>query len=263
MESEIASDFRLVLFAGTFGMLLLTCAIIIFIYLYQRKLLKKKIAFQEIEDLLKKQELHSAYALLEGQDMERKRIAQELHDNLGSLLVTLSMYTDTAMDLSDANKKNELISKISQLTSKASDETRKLAHRIDSAALRHFGLETAVKDIKNAIEDTRDIEFSTSVIIEDEINSELIHNLYRVIQELVNNTLKYAHAKQMSIDVHQVEKESVSLIYKDNGVGFDPSKSQTGIGLSNIKSRVAKFSGTMNLESNENGTCVTIEIPLS
>ena len=221
MESESQIGYQTLLFLGTSGMLLLTVGIVVFIYLYQRKLLKKKIAFQEIEDLLKKQELRSAYSLLEGQDMERNRIAKELHDSLENILVTLNMYANAALDSGDAQKKDELIQKAGDFATKASEETRKLSHRLDSVALRHFGLEAAINDLKNAIEETKGLKVGVSVILEDEVDGEMIHNLYRVIQELVNNTLKYAHARQISIDVHQVEKESINLIYKDDGIGFD------------------------------------------
>jgi two-component system NarL family sensor kinase len=261
MEGENTLNYRLLVYLGTFGMLLLACAVIVFIYLYQRKLLKKKIAFQEIEDLLKKQELRSAYALLEGQDIERKRIAQELHDNLGSLLVTLNMYTDTALAATDSKKKDVLISKINVLASQAGDETKKLSHRLDSVALKHFGLETALKDLKEAIEGTRSIVINTSVILESELDGELTHNLYRIIQELVNNTLKHAKAEKISIDLHEVDNQSINLVYKDDGIGFDHKDIQTGMGLNNIKSRVAKLSGELNIEASNKGTNVNIEIP--
>jgi len=77
----------LTLAVGASGMLTLAVGIILFVFFYQRKLLKRKVAYQEIEDLLNQQELKNAYALLEGQEQERKRVSKELHDNLGSLLV--------------------------------------------------------------------------------------------------------------------------------------------------------------------------------
>src|SRR5687767_3616825 len=116
MENQTGTLDEWVLFVGTSMMLLLASAVIGFIYLYQRKLIKRKLAYQEIENLLRHQELKSAYALLEGQDMERQRIAEEIHDSLGSILVTLSMYTEAFEKASTPEEKQNLASKISKMT---------------------------------------------------------------------------------------------------------------------------------------------------
>jgi len=250
------------LYIGSFAMLILAMSIIMFIYLYQRKLLKKKIAFQEIEDLLKKQELRSAYTLLKGQDMERKRISQELHDNLGSMLVTLKMYADSAMSSSSLEKKDELIDRVSQIVEKASQATRNLSHQLDSVALKHFGLESAIKDLKQTLLESKGLNMITSIILDDDIDADTTHNLYRIIQELVNNTLKHAHASHISVDIHQIGQDLISLNYKDDGVGFDVDSVKSGMGLLNIKSRVDRLSGELSIESGPKGTLVTIEIPI-
>ena len=262
MENDTQINYQAFLILGTIGMLLLAFGVTFFIYFYQRKLLKKKIAFQEIEDLLKQQELHSAYTLLKGQDMERKRISQELHDNLGSQLVTLKMYADSAVSAPSTNQKNEFLSKISKLVEQASNETRKLSHELDSVALKHFGLETAIADLKSTIESLKKTKITTSVILEDNLSSNMAYQLYRVIQELVNNTLKHAYAGQISIDIHQDERQHLHLIYKDNGVGFDIGKAKKGMGLLNIRSRINELSGELYILSNSGGTSITIEIPL-
>lgn len=87
------SDLGYLIF-GTASMVLMMMAIILFVYIYQRKLKKKALAYQEIEELMQKQELESAYAIIEGQEQERKRIAADLHDNVGGLLATLKIYSD-------------------------------------------------------------------------------------------------------------------------------------------------------------------------
>lgn len=243
-------------------MLLLTVTIISFIYLYQRKLFKKKIAFQEIEDLLKEQELKSTYALMQGQDLERKRIAEELHDNLGSILVTLNMYTDTALSTVDMKRKNELINRISEIATRASDETRKLSHRLDSVSLKHFGLKTALDDLVSAIRETRHIKVKSSILIDNSISGEISLNIYRIAQELINNTLKHALSKNISIELHEVANEYLSFIYTDDGIGFNQSQTVLGAGLTNIRARVHKMAGDISIESEDKGINVVIEIPL-
>ncbi|MGW8122638.1 sensor histidine kinase [Roseivirga echinicomitans] len=262
MESGKEIAYKTFVYLGTLGMLLLASAVVLFIYLYQRKLLKKKIAFQEIEDLLRKQELKSTYALMEGKDIERKRIAEELHDNLGSILVTLNMYTDTALSTDDLTHKNELISRISEIATQASDETRKLSHRLDSVSLKHFGLKTALNDLVNAIREIRYISIESNILINNSINGDISLNIYRIAQELINNTLKHSEAKEIRIELQEVANDYLSFIYSDNGVGFNQNQVVSGMGLTNIRARVHKMAGEISIDSSSKGINVIIEIPL-
>ncbi len=262
MEGESELAFRTVLFLGTFGMLSMASAIVVFIYLYQRKLIKKKLEYQAIERLLKQQEIKSAYALLEGQDGERKRIAKELHDNLGSILVTLNMYADTALSSNNLSQKNRHLARIKELGLQASDQTRDLSHRLDSVALQHFGLKTAINDLFLAISDTQPINVKSTVVLQQEISNEISFNLYRIIQELVNNSLKHAGASELGLEMREVKNKFISLVYEDNGIGFNPRHTRIGMGLFNIESRVAKMAGKITISNEGKGMCTTIEIPL-
>ena len=259
-QNELNPEF--ILIAGSIGMLLLTTGIIFFVYLFQRKLIKRKLAYQHIEDLLKKQELESAYALLEGKDIERKRIAEELHDNLGSILVTLAMYADTAIATNEVAKKNEMMTRARDIIIHASEETRKLSHRLDSVTLKHFGFETSLKDLFQVVNDTKSIHIESSISLDGNTENNITFNLYRIIQELINNTLKHANATSITVDISKIKEEYISLIYKDNGIGFSEKKVGSGIGLSNIKTRIEKLTGELTIESNKSGVSVVIEIPL-
>lgn len=264
MESTSQSiDTQLVLILGTCGMLLLTAAIAMFIYLYQRKLIKRKIEFQKIEDLLKQQELKTAYAMLEGQEKAHKRIAEELHDNLGSILVTLNMFADTLQKKKDPESIQLLALKISEVAQIANDATRKISHSLDSGVLKHFGLATAIEELAEALNQSQQIKVSCHVQISGQLDSEISLNIYRIVQELTNNTLKHAHATIINIDLNQIHG-SINLIFEDNGIGFHPDHIETsGMGLKNLKSRVDRLDGNLSLESQTNkGTTVIIDIPL-
>ncbi len=262
MESESELTYYMILIAGTTGMLLLTIAIILFVYLYQRKLIKRKLAYQQIQDLLQKQELDSAYAILQAQDKERKRIAQDLHDNLGSILVTLNMYADTLGQKQTVEEKNDLAEKISKLALQANEETRNLSHSLDSGTLKHFGLNTALVDLVDAIKEAKEIEINLEIGLQKIDNVEVSLNLYRIIQELFNNTLKHANATKISLELTQTQNSHISLIYEDNGIGFDENEvGEKGMGLTNLKLRTENINGHLTIDSNAGkGSTFIIEI---
>ncbi len=243
---------------GTLGMLLMAFAIVLFIYLYQRKLIKKNLENQQIQDLLREQEMKAAYALLEGQDKERKRIAAELHDNLGSILVTLNMYADAIQNKRSEEVKSLAI-KIAEISQLANDETRKISHSLDSGILTHFGLETAIRQLTEAVYDARRIQFNLVLQI-GKISSDAGLEIYRIVQELINNALKHAQCTKIHLELSHVEN-SLSVIYEDNGIGFNKSEIVSGIGLKNIENRVNKLNGDLTIDSDPGkGSTFIIEI---
>ncbi len=262
MEDSREIGSYITLLFGTAGMLLLATSVITFVYVYQRKLIKRKIAYQEIENLLGKQELKSAYALLEGQEMERQRIAEELHDNLGSILVTLSLYVHS-LKRSTPDERPALENKIIEMADQATSETRKISHKLDSRELRHFGFEASVRDLIQAVNASNAIAIESHIDIQDEISHETSFNLYRIIQELINNTLKHARASKITIDLTQLNKECISFIYEDNGVGFSVADDHRGMGLRNIYARAEKIRAHYTFgEKSKSGFSAAFEIPL-
>jgi len=262
MESESELTYYMILIAGTSGMLLLTIAIILFVYLYQRKLIKRKLAYQKIQDVLQNQELKSAYAILQAQDKERKRIAQDLHDNLGSILVSLNMYADTLGQKQSVEEKNKLADKISKLAIQANEETRNLSHSLDSGSLKHFGLKTALIDLVDAIKEAKAIEINLEIEIHKIDEGEVSLNLYRIIQELFNNSLKHAQASKISVELNQIDSTRLSLIYEDNGIGFNPNEVEgKGMGLSNLNTRVENINGQLTIDATPGkGSTFIIEV---
>jgi signal transduction histidine kinase len=260
-KTELNSEF--ILIVGSFGMLFLTTTVIIFIYLYQRKVIKRKLEFQKIEDLLKNQELKSTYALLEGQDLERQRIAQELHDNLGSILVTMGMYAETFLRSIQESEKSVLAEKINDIAKKANETAHQISQELDSNALKYFGFQSALSSLVEAINTINSVKIETHIELQGELNYQITFNLYRIIQELINNTLKHASASVIRIHLTEVGKEYISFIYEDNGIGITSTKPSKGLGLRSIFLRVEKLNGQISLGTeNGKGFSATIEIPL-
>ena len=250
---------ELILFGGTFAMLLMAVAsIATFIYLYQKKLIKKKLEMQAIEDELKEKELNSAYEVMQAQDEQRKRIAAEIHDNLGSIMVTLSMYADGL--LQDRPDKEAIAEKISEVSKLAATETRKISHQLHSGVLQYFGLKSALMDLKETVSGTKDIQMEVNFQEEIEMPSEKAINLYRVCQELVSNSLKYARASKLSFRV-LCSENALIIQYRDNGIGFDMEKVRKGLGIQGIQSRIQPYNGNLNINSSIEGSTFIINIP--
>ena len=248
---------------GTTVMILMAFGIVIFIYLYQRKLIKKNQENQQIENLLQQQEMKTAYALMEGQDTERKRIAAELHDNLGSILVTLNMYADALSKRTKPEEILDIATRISKTTGTANQLVRELSHSLDSGILKHFGLESAINQLFEAVNMSKRMKAQCSLSIEAKMTNELSIELYRIIQELLNNALKHSKGTLVRLDL-SAQETGINIIFEDNGVGFDTHISSSGLGLGNIKNRVERLSGVLQIASaSGKGTTFIADIPIS
>lgn len=257
-QAEIEEKKSQLLILYLFSFLLILASIATYLFFNQRRKRLRVAADKQIKDILQTQEIKATYALLEGQDKERKRIAAELHDNLGSILVTLNMYADTLQEKPQAEVPL-LAKKISEVAQLANDETRKISHSLDSGVLKHFGLEVAIRQLTEAVSMVRKIQFDLTLYVE-KISSDTGLEIYRIVQELVNNTLKHAQCTKVHIELSQVN-DSLSLIYEDNGVGFNRSGVVDGMGLNNIQNRADKLNGDLTIDSTlGRGSTFIIEI---
>lgn len=248
------------LILGTSAMVLMMFAIILFVYLFQRKLAAKARAYAEIEQLMHKQELQSAYFLIEGQEQERKRIAEELHDNIGGLLATLKIYSDLTLKPAEATETQRLNGKINDISESLSNEVRKLSHELDLRTLSGFGLKIAVQQLCEAITASGKLEAIPVLEINDTVPDDISLHLYRIIQELLTNTLKHAMATSARVEISVIGNE-ITVIYEDNGKGYDVNNNnKAGMGLKNILSRANRMNAKLTIDSSANGTTVILEI---
>jgi two-component system NarL family sensor kinase len=259
----ILLDDGFVLIVGTLALLLIVLFVILFAFMFQRKLIKKQKAFREVEVLLQKKEVKAAYDVLEAQELERKRIAEDLHDRVGSLLAAVKLHFHASKDNLD-NQAN-FFSTGSKLLDEAIDEVRDISHNMVSGILSKFGLIAALTDLKTTLENSKQVSFQIHIHhLDGRLDLTIEMNLYRIVQELVSNILKHAQANEIILQLNRYESELL-LIVEDNGIGFDPqnAKLSSGIGLSNIETRVVKMNGRLNIDSRKGqGTTVTIEIPI-
>ena len=198
--------------------------------------------------------------------MGRKKNESELpkifHDGLGVLLSTAKMQFSAIKDKSPENK--PLIEKATKLLEQATGDVRRISHNMMPGLLTKFGFYEAVEDLFDQINDAEgpkaeiQIEGETTRLPE---NIEIM--LYRIVQEMVNNTLKHADAHKVSLTI-KVLQDQLNIQFSDDGKGFDvPEKMDSKtIGLTSILSRVKFLNGTVNVESKPGEGCTYfIQIP--
>ena len=265
-ENELASTKRKWIVTSA---LLVTIPLIgLFLFYRHRAETQRNIRFQEKalhtkekEAFEKEQELLKIKALIEGQDKERNRIAKELHDGVGGQLASVNL----SLSHINSNLKNSDIQRVNTTLLSTFKELRALSHSLSSNYLKNKSFEVLVFDLKNQYENSSSFDIEISVYPEDclkKINSKLKHNLYRILQELIANSLKHAEAKRVQISFN-FHINLLIVMFEDDGKGFDVKTNKNGIGLKNIDERIAQINSTMTIESTLNiGTHICIEIPL-
>ncbi len=265
-ENELLSERnkRILLYTGVLASLLVLLYIVISQRFKNTKLKLKQeqqLANEEIYNLM----LNQQNKVDEGRRNEKMRISQELHDGvLGRILgtrIVLGVLNDKT-DETAVLKREECIDNLKEIE----EELRDVSHRLHEKSLdADIGY---IKLVENLLEKQCLVsEFSYEFKCDKNINWELVKgdlkmNLYRIIQESVQNINKYANAKHVKV-LFRSEENLLYLTIRDNGKGFDVDAKSKGIGLKNIKSRVKSFNGIVNIESKPNqGTAIFIETPL-
>jgi two-component system, NarL family, sensor kinase len=244
------------------GLLLL---ILLFLIYNRNRLKKQKVRLEERQVLLDKinqQQEELLNAIVNTQEAERKRIASELHDGLGSLMSTVKVNLDTVQHQL-TNSETQLLSSSIALVDDVCTDLRTISHNMMPGVLVKLGLKAAVNDFVNKVNESNPFNINFECIEFDnrlKDTTEII--IYRVIQEATNNIIKHAEAKNVSIQLMK-DEGSISLIIEDDGKGFEKSKIIKGLGLKNIESRINYLGGKTVFETNLGKGCtIVIEIPL-
>lgn len=221
---------------------------------------------QKIDELLQEQEIASLQGVLEGQETERKRVAIDLHDRLGGILSMVKLHFSSVEEKIDPdNPSKEKFLTASELLDLAAGEVRNISHNMMSGVLAKFGLIPALEDLQSRISETGKLTVNLYTSnVNGALDGEQELQLYRIVQELMSNILKHSDATETNIQLNENEG-SVNLIVEDDGIGFNPQKLdvKAGIGLNNLKARVAKLNGTLHIDSGLGaGTTVSIDIPV-
>ncbi len=229
---------------------------------------EKELETQKNLTLLKEQEITSINAMVEGQEKERKRVAEDLHDNLGSVLATLKLHFENLKINREKKKIDQetLFDKTEGLIDEAYLKVRSIAHAKNAGVIANQGLLVAIQMMAEKISSANAVQIEVVHFgLEKRLDNSLEISLFRIIQELVANIIKHADAKQATINVSQYEG-NLNIILEDNGKGMNVSQvdSQKGMGIHSIKTRIEHLQGSFTIDSTPTkGTTVIMNIPIT
>jgi len=193
-----------------------------------------------------------AHQLIESQEHERKRLAGELHDSLGQNLLVAKNWTLIGLNTIDAaNPAREHLNEISETLSLAINEVREIAHNLRPYQLERLGLTNTIEHMITHVRNSADVEFIAELDnIDDLLSQDSAINLYRLVQECVNNVVKHSNATKAWLFIKRTGNDA-EITCRDNGRGFDPAanSSQNGLGLAGMLERVRMLGGRYTLES--------------
>lgn len=251
---------------------ILLIAILISFLVYKNLSKKKKIAeqaeliqTQKLEKTLKDRALHDIDLMLKSQEIERQQIANELHDNLGSLLATLKLNFQN-INRSENQDDQKLFEKTEALLDETYQKVRNMAHLKNMGVIGKEGLLVAVNKMAEKMSILNKIQFN---VIPFGLNQRLKNTtdvtIFRIIQELCTNIIKHAEANEVNIYLTQQNTELINIIIEDNGKGFDYKliSKKDGIGLKSIEQKVEQMGGTFTVDSIVyKGTTIIVDLPV-
>lgn len=227
--------------------ILLAVGFIVLYNVFQSRLLRDaKLAYEK--------ELDYKNSLLantiEVQERERKRIAKDLHDDIGSKLSIVNLNINLLKDSVESNEQLEVIlDHIESSLELSIEQTRSISHDLYPPILEKFGIQSAIESLAREI--TRTGVIKVNLLIDNEWKqfnkSEELH-LYRIFQELTHNTIKHANASEIMIS-SKMEDGKLELEYKDNGKGISANGKVTGLGMSSIETRINILKGEMEVDT--------------
>lgn len=256
MDTPEEVEFAWLLLIGTSITFILALSIVIFLVMYQRRLFAQREAMERLK--LEEQE-RRLEAVLNVQEKERSRIALDLHDEVGALLSTVKLY------MSHKNLKEEHQHKATEMLDDAVTKLRGISRNLSPENLQMFGLSSTLEKQISYLEEIHPFVIDFSHNLKNRLAPEIEIQLYRLLQELLNNTVKHAQASTVTLSIQQ-QPEKLKVAYSDDGVGFDMTavEHSKSLGHASLASRVQILKGTYSVESApQQGIQVSVEIPLT
>ena len=254
------------LFLGTIGMLVLTIGLVVFIIMHQRRVQRFQQKLQQLEIDQQKMMLNASIKM---QEEERQRLAADLHDDAGPLLATARLYLNENLVNQDKVNQLQSIFQARQIIDDTIQLIRNISHDLMPPTLKNFGLESAINDLIQKISGSGTVNASQRFHdYKDRLKPEKELLVFRIIQELINNILKHSNSSFIHL-TQNVHADKFYLRIHHDGRGIVQSdfeklnKSNIGLGLKNIGSRIRLLQGEILFEKDISQTYykVTIEVP--
>ncbi|WP_271765528.1 sensor histidine kinase [Aquimarina algiphila] len=259
VESEQEITLKIIII-GMVVIFLLSLSVIIFFILYQRRLLAQQQKHQKIESDYQKELLKTSIL---SQEEERTRIAKELHDDVGAMLTTTKLYFGQITPELPPDELKDIAKKTSGFLDDMIHSVRSISQDLRPVVLEKLGLIEAIQSLVQTINESGKIAagFQNNTVKTIIKTKEL--NIYRIVQELVTNTLKHAEATTIKIQLKN-DKNVLVILYEDDGKGLKGENMlhKKGLGLKNIESRLSVLSGTSQFINKSKGMKVKVEIPI-
>ena len=220
----------------------------------ERKLIEQQLLTQKIQE-----QKRVTRAMIIAQEKERNHLSEELHDNINQILAGTKLYL--GMIGTDKPELKEMIKYPMELIDRSIEEIRTLCHRL-ATPLKNIDLNQMIKDLLDTLSSTSPIKTSFIYSLSSEIlNDDLKLNIYRILQEQINNIVKYSKAKNVQVSITEIDG-ILDITTKDDGVGFDITDKRRGIGISNMMHRIELYNGAMEIISGTGKGCtINIKIP--
>ena len=259
-------NIEVMIYIGIAVMLFLIVAFLLAFLFNQQKKLKYQKEMRVLREQQQNQLIESAIKSEEG---ERHRIAETLHDEVGAILSSVRLHFSNIKAEQLDEKSQQLHNRSKQLLDEGIEKVRSISHNLHSTLLKEFGLNEAIRHFMN--------KTVQGTLVKVDINLDdnfFIHNahtelgIYRIIQELVNNILKHAHASRLGID-STVRDELVIFTLRFDGEGLTQQQFEElrynpeGLGLKNIQNRMILLKGKIFFRKEEDGNSITLTIPIN
>jgi signal transduction histidine kinase/ligand-binding sensor domain-containing protein len=227
----------------------------VIIYMLRVNAIRRK---QEYLELINSHQQRLIDSEIRTQERERKRIATDLHDGVGTALSSIKLLLSDSVKALDGERDTR-VNEINENLTDVIAEIRRIVYDLRPPALERYGLQVGLKNLAERINNHGGISVMYDYYGQREVSPHVSITVYRIVQELINNTLKHAKATEIRIHINQFDDE-MNLMYEDNGIGMIGSRF-SGLGLYSIESRVRSLAGRMAWESNHKGTFYNFDIP--
>lgn len=230
---------------------------------FQKKMFRQQIANEELKNKHQLDLLQSSIAVQEG---ERKRIAEDLHDELGAILsisrMRLLQFQNTANDLN--GEQNETLADIRSYIETSIASMRRISHELVPPQLEQFGLLKTLESVTHQLSKTNNLAVTINTNFEENLLSGPAQiGLYRVLMELINNTIKHAQAQNIQIKFTE-DLGVLHCTYQDDGIGLPGNSEAKGLGFKNMESRIKALEGQLVIEEKLiKGFSISFQIPIN